>query len=198
MRMIILCVGDVVGGAGCQHLRRVLPAVKRQYGVDICIVNGENAADGNGITPTAAAHILDSGADVITGGNHTFRRREFYEVLDETPYMLRPANYPVNAPGRGLYLVDKGRYQLAVVNLIGLVYMEPLACPFETLDRLLKEAGNPKFCVVDFHAEATAEKKALAYYADGRISALVGTHTHTQTADEQILPGGTGFLTDVG
>ena len=198
MRMIILCVGDVVGGAGCQHLRRVLPAVKRQYGVDVCIVNGENAADGNGITPTAAAHILDSGADVITGGNHTFRRREFYEVLDETPYMLRPANYPVNAPGRGLYLVDKGRYQLAVVNLIGLVYMEPLACPFETLDRLLKEAGNPKFCVVDFHAEATAEKKALAYYADGRISALVGTHTHTQTADEQILPGGTGFLTDVG
>ena len=196
--MIILCVGDVVGGAGCQHLRRVLPAVKRQYGVDVCIVNGENAADGNGITPTAAAHILDSGADVITGGNHTFRRREFYEVLDETPYMLRPANYPVNAPGRGLYLVDKGRYQLAVVNLIGLVYMEPLACPFETLDRLLKEAGNPKFCVVDFHAEATAEKKALAYYADGRISALVGTHTHTQTADEQILPGGTGFLTDVG
>ena len=196
--MIILCVGDVVGGAGCQHLRRVLPMVKRQYGVDICIVNGENAADGNGITPAAAAHILDSGADVITGGNHTFRRREFYEVLDETPYILRPANYPASAPGRGLYVVDKGRYQLAVINLIGLVYMEPLACPFETLDRLLEEAGRPKFCVVDFHAEATAEKKALAYYADGRISALFGTHTHTQTADEQILPGGTGFLTDVG
>lgn len=94
--------------------------------------------------------------------------------------------------------MDKGRYQLAVINLIGLVYMEPLACPFETLDRLLEEAGRPKFCVVDFHAEATAEKKALAYYADGRISALFGTHTHTQTADEQILPGGTGFLTDVG
>ena len=103
--MIILCVGDVVGGAGCQHLRRVLPVVKRQYGVDICIVNGENAADGNGITPAAAAHILDSGADVITGGNHTFRRREFYEVLDETPYILRPANYPASAPGRGLYVV---------------------------------------------------------------------------------------------
>ena len=94
--------------------------------------------------------------------------------------------------------MDKGRYQLAVINLIGLVYMEPLACPFETLDRLLEDAGRPKFCVVDFHAEATAEKKALAYYADGRISALFGTHTHTQTADEQILPGGTGFLTDVG
>ena len=119
-------------------------------------------------------------------------------MLDETPYILRPANYPASAPGRGLYVVDKGRYQLAVINLIGLVYMEPLACPFETLDRLLEEAGRPKFCVVDFHAEATAEKKALAYYADGRISALFGTHTHTQTADEQILPGGTGFLTDVG
>ena len=196
--MRILCVGDVVGGAGCAHLRKTLPGIKRLYGVDICIVNGENAADGNGLTPSAAVHIFDSGADVITGGNHTFRRRELYDVLDKNPALLRPANYPASAPGRGLYMVDRGRYQVAVISLLGVVYLEPLACPFGTLDLLLKEAGNPRFCIVDFHAEATAEKKALAYYADGRISALVGTHTHVQTADEQILPEGTGFLTDVG
>ena len=196
--MRILCVGDVVGGAGCAHLRKTLPGIKRLYGVDICIVNGENAADGNGLTPSAAAHIFDSGADVITGGNHTFRRRELYDVLDKNPALLRPANYPASAPGRGLYMVDRGRYQVAVISLLGVVYLEPLACPFDTLDLLLNEAGNPRFCIVDFHAEATAEKKALAYYADGRISALVGTHTHVQTADEQILPEGTGFLTDVG
>lgn len=196
--MHVLCVGDVVGTAGCQHLRRVLPAVKKQYGVDVCIVNGENAADGNGLTPAAADSILASGADVITGGNHTFRRRELYERLDNDPCLLRPGNYPASAPGRGFYFVDRGRFQLAVISLMGVVYMEALACPFETLDALLEEAGYPKFCIVDFHAEATAEKKALAYYADGRISALIGTHTHVQTADDQILPRGTGYLTDVG
>ena len=196
--MRILCVGNVVGSVGCAHLRQVLPPVKRQYGVDVCIVNGENSADGNGITPASARHILDSGADVITGGNHTYRRREFWDLLDEDSGFLRPANYPAGSPGRGLTMVDKGRFQVAVINLLGVVYMEPLACPFDTLDALLEQAGHPRFCVVDFHAEATAEKKALAYYADGRISALFGTHTHTATADEQILPGGTGFITDVG
>lgn len=196
--MRILCVGDVVGSAGCAHLRAVLPPVKRQYGVDICIVNGENSADGNGITPVAARHIMDSGADVITGGNHTYRRREFWDELEETPYFLRPANYPAGSPGQGLCVVDKGRVQVAVINLMGTVYMDALACPFDTLDALLEQAGHPRFCVVDFHAEATAEKKALAFYADGRVSALFGTHTHVATADEQILPAGTGFLTDVG
>ncbi len=196
--MRILCVGDVVATPGCQLLERVLPAIKRQYAVDVCIVNGENAADGNGLTPTAFRSILDSGADVVTGGNHIFRRRELYDVLDEHPFLLRPANFPSSAPGRGACVIDRGRYQVAVINLMGLVYMEPLACPFETLDSVLKDLGEPRFCIVDFHAEATAEKKALAYYADGRVSALFGTHTHVQTADEQILPGGTGFITDVG
>ena len=196
--MNVLCVGDVVGSAGCAHLERVLPGVRRQYAVDVCIVNGENAADGNGLTPNAARHLFDCGADVITGGNHIYRRGELYEQLDSQAALLRPGNYPGSAPGRGLYMVDRGRYQVAVINLMGVVYMEPLACPFDTLDALLKQAGNPKFCIVDFHAEATAEKKALAYYADGRISALFGTHTHVQTADEQILPGGTAFISDVG
>ena len=196
--MNILCVGDVVGKAGCDLLRRTLPALKREYAVDVCIVNGENSADGNGITPASAAHILDSGADVITGGNHTFRRHEFYEELDRIPCLLRPANYPAASPGSGMFTVDRGRYTVTVINLLGVVYMEPLACPFDTLDALLEQAGHPKFCIVDMHAEATAEKKALAFYADGRISALFGTHTHVPTADEQILPNGTGFLTDVG
>lgn len=196
--MNVLCVGDVVGKHGCELVRRVLPAVKRQYAVDVCIVNGENAADGNGITPSAADLLLDCGADVVTGGNHTFRRGEYYDRLERDPMLLRPANYPASAPGSGVYTVDRGRFQLTVINLLGVVFMESLADPFDTLDALLKQAGNPKFCVVDFHAEATAEKKALAYYADGRVSAVFGTHTHVQTADEQILPHGTGFITDVG
>ncbi len=196
--MRVLCVGDVVATAGCKHLQRVLPVIKRQYDIDVCIVNGENAADGNGLTPVAFRSIMDCGADVVTGGNHIYRRRELYDVLDEHPFLLRPANFPDAAPGKGYCVVDRGRYQVAVINLMGLVYMEPLRCPFETLDEVLTTLGHPKFCIVDFHAEATAEKKALAFYADGRLSALFGTHTHVQTADEQILPQGTGFLTDVG
>ena len=196
--MRILCVGDVVATAGCDTLKRLLPTIKRQYQVDVCIVNGENAADGNGLTPTAFRAIMDSGADVVTGGNHIYRRRELYDVLDEHPFLLRPANFPNSALGKGYCVVDRGRYQVAVVNMMGLVYMDPLRCPFETLDDVLNRLGNPRFCVVDFHAEATAEKKAFAYYADGRVSAVFGTHTHVQTADEQILPGGTGYITDVG
>lgn len=196
--MNILCIGDVVGLIGCHHLQKVLPKVKRELAVDVCIVNGENSADGNGTTPVSAKHIFDAGADVITGGNHTFRRHEFYDLLEQNEALVRPANLPAGTPGRGMTVVDRGRYQVTVINLQGTVYMEALTCPFDTLDSLLEKAGNPKFCVVDFHAEATAEKRALAAWADGRISALFGTHTHVQTADEQILSGGTGFITDIG
>lgn len=196
--MNILCVGDVVGSAGCRFLHRILPTIKHQYAVDICIVNGENSADGNGITPASAKLIFDSGADVITGGNHTYRRPEFYELLDSSSTVIRPGNFPVSAPGRGFCVIDRGRYQVTVINIMGVVYMEPLACPFDTLDMLLEQAGNPKFCIVDFHAEATAEKKALGFYADGRVSALFGTHTHVQTSDEQIMPSGTAYITDIG
>ncbi|MBR0447496.1 MAG: TIGR00282 family metallophosphoesterase [Clostridia bacterium] len=196
--MNVLCIGDVVGGIGCRHLQTVLPRIKRELAVDVCIVNGENSADGNGITPASAGYLFDAGADVITGGNHTFRRHEFYDLLERDEALLRPANLPAGTPGRGMTTVDRGRYQVTVINLQGTVYMEALTSPFESLDSLLKEAGDPKFCIVDFHAEATAEKRALAAYADGRISALFGTHTHVATADEQVLSGGTGFITDVG
>ena len=196
--MNILCIGDVVGSIGCRHLQTHLPRIKRELAVDVCIVNGENSAEGNGITPVSAVNIFSAGADVITGGNHTFRRHEFYSLLEENEFLLRPANLPVGTPGRGMTVVDRGRYQVTVINLQGTAYMEALTSPFETLDSLLKEAGDPKFCVVDFHAEATAEKRCLATYADGRVSALFGTHTHVATADEQVLLGGTGFITDVG
>ena len=196
--MNVLCVGDVVGTVGCRHLESVLPTIKRQYAVDVCIVNGENSADGNGMTKVSAEWLFNSGADAITGGNHIFRRPELYEELERQNGVLRPANYPQTAPGSGVFVVDKGRFSVAVINLQGVVYMDPLACPFETLDAILADPDLPKCKIVDFHAEATAEKKALAYYADGRVSAVVGTHTHTPTADEQILTGGTGFVTDIG
>lgn len=197
--MLILCIGDVVGGNGCNHLRRNLPKLKKSMGIDVVIANGENSSDGNGITPASANHLFDSGVDVITTGNHTYRRREVYDYLDDTEAILRPANFPPEAPGHGVTILDLGRTQIAVINLMGAVYLdEHLACPFRTLDNLLKTKELPKVCIVDFHAEATGEKRALGYFADGRVSAVFGTHTHVPTADETILPHGTGYITDVG
>ncbi len=198
--MNILCIGDVVGNIGCDFLRRKLPSLKKLKAIDMVIVNGENSADGNGITPTSAEHIFDSGADVITGGNHSFRRFEMYPYFDESNRVIRPANFPESAYGKGCTVIDFGYTKVGVVNLLGVVYTEPLDCPFSTadkiIDRLKKDGVN--IIVVDIHAEATAEKKALAYYLDGRVSAVFGTHTHVQTADEQILPENTGFITDLG
>ena len=196
--MNILCIGDVVGSVGCQFLRAHLPALKRAKGIDLVIANGENSADGNGVTPASAEYLLDSGVDVITTGNHSFRRRESYELYDTCETLLRPANYPAAAPGRGLCVVDMGRVRVAVINLMGTVYLESLRCPFETLDALLKTPDLPKLCIVDFHAEATGEKRALGFYADGRVTALFGTHTHVPTADECLLPHHTGYITDAG
>ena len=196
--MNILFIGDVVGSAGCRHLAAVLPAVKKQYSVDVCIVNGENSADGNGITCVSANTLFNAGADAITTGNHVFRRPEVYELLDQQIGVLRPANYPDTAPGSGVFIVDKGRFQVAVINLLGVVYMEPLACPFDTLKAILQRSDLPACRIVDMHAEATAEKKALAFFADGRVSAVLGTHTHVQTADEVILDQGTAYITDIG
>ncbi len=197
--MRILCIGDVVGSVGCRFLRQKLPALKRVKGVDLVICNGENSADGNGLTPASAQYLFDSGVDAITLGNHAFRRREAFETMDANPFIARPANFPDGAaPGRGVIRIDMGRRIVTVINLMGNMYLESgLDCAFDVIDRALTEAAG-KIILVDFHAEATSEKRAMGYYLDGRVSAVFGTHTHVQTSDAQVLPKGTGYITDVG
>ncbi len=195
----ILAIGDVVSESGCEALRKKLPRIKKENEIDVCVVNGENSALGNGMTPISCEHIFTSGADVITGGNHSFKRREVYDLLDNSLSVLRPANYNDSCPGTGVCTVDKGAYSVTVINMLGTVFCEPLKNPFDCIDEILEGTdSNTKIIIVDFHAEATAEKKAFAYYVDGRVSAVFGTHTHVQTADEQILDGGTGYITDAG
>ncbi len=195
----VLAVGDVVSAAGCEKLRDTLPLFKKEKNIDICIVNGENAAVGNGMTAFSCEHIFASGADIITGGNHTFRRREFYDTLDSSYSIIRPINYSSDCPGRGYTIVDKGFVRIGVVNVLGTVYMENLKNPFDCMDEAVAALKDEvSIIIVDLHAEATAEKKSLGFYLDGRVSAVFGTHTHVQTADEQILPNGTGYITDVG
>ncbi|MEE3402839.1 MAG: TIGR00282 family metallophosphoesterase [Acutalibacteraceae bacterium] len=196
--MNILAIGDVVGTIGCQFLRSKLPALKKSEKIDLVIANGENSADGNGITPASADFLFHSGVDVITAGNHTFRRKECYNTFDEQPFLIRPANYPDGTtPGHGSTVFDLGRQRVTVINLMGCMYMEALNDPYTVIDRILQKVDT-RIIVLDFHAEATAEKLALAYYLDGKISAFFGTHTHVPTADAMILPNGTGYITDVG
>lgn len=197
--MKILVIGDVVGDNGSEFLRRTLPSFKKNNAIDLCIVNGENSAQGNGIHPHSADHLLASGADVITTGNHALRRAEIYQKFDEEGYpLIRPANFHRTAPGKGYYIIDKGFMQIAVINLMGAVYLESNENPFECIDRVLEEVKHCKIKLVDFHAEATAEKRAMGFYLDGRVSAVFGTHTHVQTNDAQVLPCGTGYITDIG
>lgn len=199
--MRVLFIGDVVSDVGCEFLRKVLPGFKRTQEIDFCVVNGENSAKGNGITPQSYSHLLTSGADAVTGGNHTLRRKEIYDTLDDPFRMaLRPMNFHRTAPGRGLLVAEKKGLRLGVANLSGQVYMEYAENPFDAADRIVSEfqKNNIKCVLVDFHAEATSEKRAMGFYLDGRVSAVVGTHTHVQTSDEQILPGGTAYITDTG
>jgi metallophosphoesterase (TIGR00282 family) len=195
--MVVLFIGDVVADAGCAHMRKVLPGLKARYNVDITVANGENAAQGNGILPTTARFLFDSGVDIITTGNHALRRWEAAEALERGNGFLRPANFHSDAPGGGVFLFDNMRHRLCVVNLQGVVFMPPNYSPFDRIDEILKTVDTP--CVlVDFHAEATAEKLCMGYYLDGRVSAVIGTHTHVPTADARILPRGTGYVTDAG
>lgn len=199
--MRVLFIGDVVSDVGCEFLRKILPGFKKMQEIDFCVVNGENSAKGNGITPQSYGHLLTSGADVVTGGNHTLRRREIYETLDESfRAALRPLNFYRSAPGRGLLVAEKKGLRLGVANLSGQVYMDYAENPFDAADKIVSEfqKNNVVCSLVDFHAEATSEKRAMGFYLDGKVSAVVGTHTHVQTADEQILPGGTAYITDTG
>lgn len=198
----LLFVGDVVSSYGVDFLLNTLPQIKRAYKTDFCIVNGENSAVGNGITPNSYHDLLSAGADLITGGNHTFRRPEFADILDdEFSAAIRPANVHSSAPGRGYAVLTRGSKKLGVINLMGESFMDmKVTDPFDKLDELIKllNAQNIKNILVDFHAEATGEKRAMGFYTDGRVSALLGTHTHVRTADAQILPNGTAYQTDVG
>ena len=194
----ILAVGDVVGACGVKHLSRCLRSLKKRKSIHFTVVNGENAAM-VGLTPNDAEDIFAAGADVITLGNHTFGKMQIRDYLDDCPYILRPANLGSRVPGRGYAVYDCGAARIAVMNLIGRCDLSFHASnPFTTADELLKAGEKPTFTLVDFHAEATSEKLALAYYLDGRVSALWGTHTHVPTADEEVFPKGTGYLTDLG
>ena len=193
----ILTVGDVVGEQGLAHLERHLRSVKKLKDIHFTVVNGENAS-GTGLTDQQAEQLYQVGADVVTLGNHTFGKPKIAGRLEEDPYLLRPANYTGRAPGRGWGIYDCGRVQIGVMNLIGRCGLDFNADnPFTAASRLLK-GEKPLFTLVDFHAEATSEKLAMGYYLDGQVSAVWGTHTHVPTADERILPRGTGYLTDLG
>ncbi len=194
--MRILMIGDVIGKPGRDAVRALLPDLKQEKSIDFVICNGENTAGGYGITADTASELLESGVDVLTSGNHIWDKKEIIPLMDGGLPLIRPANYP-DAPGKG-YIHQNG---VTVVNLMGRVFMASLDCPFRTADALLerlREEGQSKVIIVDFHAEATSEKQAMGWYLDGRVSAVLGTHTHVGTVDAKILPQGTAYLTDVG
>lgn len=196
----ILAVGDVVGDPGRKVLEKLVPQMKRSGEVDFVIANGENAAGGAGLTPSVAREMLDFGIDVITSGDHIWKYNEIYDWMDENPQVIRPLNYPNGAPGEGSTIVrSQGGIDVGVVNALGRVFLSTVDCPFRSLqEEVEKLRSKVKIIVVDFHAEATSEKMAMGYYLDGKVSGVVGTHTHIQTADERILPKGTAYLTDLG
>jgi len=195
----LLFIGDVVGEAGRRAVRERLPELRERHRADLVVVNGENSAGGIGITERTAKDLLEAGADVITTGNHVYRHRDVYAFLDSTDRVVRPANYLDSNPGRGHTVVSKKGLRWAVVNLSGSLYLHPARSAFHMIDDLLHRLqGSADLVVVDFHAEATSEKIAMGWHLDGRVLAVLGTHTHVPTADGRVLPGGTAYLTDAG
>ena len=193
--MLILAIGDIIGRPGRRAVNKLVPDLRQQYGVDLIIANGENVAGGLGLTPTTAKELLSAGVDVLTSGNHIWAQREIIPYLDGEMPILRPLNYPPGVPGRG-YIVNS---QAMVVNLMGRTFMGEIDCPFQAMDKLLAELEyKPPVIIVDFHAEATSEKMALGRYLDGRVSAVLGTHTHVGTIDAQVLAQGSAYVTDIG
>ncbi|WP_168122180.1 TIGR00282 family metallophosphoesterase [Paenibacillus sp. HB172176] len=197
--MNVLFIGDIVGNIGRKTLKQVLPALKDKYNPHIIIVNGENAAAGRGITKAIAKEFFEWGVHGITMGNHTWDNKDIFEWIDDEPRIVRPANFSSEAPGRGMAIIAANGKKLAIINIQGRAFLPPIDCPFRKADELIEEAGETtKAILVDFHAEATSEKIAMGWYLDGRASVVLGTHTHVQTNDETILPGGTAYITDVG
>jgi len=197
--MRLLFIGDVVGKPGREGLAAAMPGLREQHLPDLVVVNGENAGGGVGITPDTAKEIFESGADAITLGNHTYRHREVYPYLDSEQRIVRPANFPSGNPGRGHMIADAAGMRVAVVNLSGYLHMRVERPPFGAIDELLEQlSGRADAVVVDFHAELTSEKVAMGWHLDGRVAAVLGTHTHVPSADARVLPGGTAHITDVG
>ena len=195
--MNLLFIGDVVGDSGCNFLEKHIYGLKNEYNIDITVINGENSAKGNGITPKSYQSLINMGADVITTGNHCFQRKEIMDYYDSEETLLRPANFPDGVAGHGYTIIDMGFTSIAIINLMGTVYLEPIDNPFTCIDSLLEQINTPNI-FIDFHAEATAEKKAMGQYLAGRVTAVLGTHTHVQTADETILSEHTAYITDAG
>ncbi|MDQ0253639.1 metallophosphoesterase (TIGR00282 family) [Evansella vedderi] len=197
--MKVLFIGDVVGSPGRKTLKEYLPKLKQKYRPDVTIVNGENAAGGKGLTDKVYYEIRETGADIITLGNHAWDKKEIFDFIDKTDELVRPANFPEGTPGVGYVIKKVGSQKIAVINGQGRAFMPAIDCPFRTLENIVNEVKEKTPIIfVDFHAEATSEKQAMGWFLDGKASAVVGTHTHVQTADERILPGGTAFITDVG
>jgi metallophosphoesterase (TIGR00282 family) len=198
--MKVIAIGDVVGKPGRHALMTVLPEMVREHSPAIIIANGENAAGGLGITGRIANTFFAWGVDVITTGNHVWRHTDIFRYLDDEPRILRPLNYPSGAPGKGSRIFEKHGIKFGVINILGRVFMDALDCPFMAASRAVSELRREGAAIilVDFHAEATSEKAALAHYLDGMVSCVFGTHTHVQTSDARVLPGGTGFITDLG
>ncbi|MGG1313390.1 TIGR00282 family metallophosphoesterase [Cohnella laeviribosi] len=197
--MRVIFIGDIVGSVGRETVKRLLPWLKDKYRPHIIIANGENAAGGRGINAAITRELFEWGVHGITMGNHTWDNREIFEFIDDEPRMVRPANLPPGTPGAGSAVIKAGNKELGIVNLIGRTFLPPADCPFRAADEIVDELRQKTKCIlVDFHAEATSEKIAMGWHLDGRASLVVGTHTHVQTNDERILPGGTAYLTDAG
>ncbi|MGE5576588.1 MAG: TIGR00282 family metallophosphoesterase [Syntrophothermus sp.] len=196
----ILCIGDIVGKPGRRAVKSLLPGIKERYRVDMTIANAENAAGGLGVTEEVLRELRPSGIDLFTTGNHVWDKKEIFDFIDRAPDLLRPANYPPGTPGKGscLYRLSD-TVRVGVINLSGRVFLKNLDCPFRMVEQLLQPlARETAVIIMDFHAEATSEKVAMGWFVDGKISAVVGTHTHVQTADERVLPGGTAYISDLG
>lgn len=197
--MNLLFIGDVVGSPGRDMVKEYVPKLKEKYRPHITIINGENAAGGKGITEKIYREFLEIGAQAVTLGNHAWDNREIFEFIDDAKYLVRPANFPDGTPGKGIVYVKVNNAEVAIINLQGRTFMNAIDCPFKKADELVSLARErTPFIFVDFHAEVTSEKQAMGWYLDGRVSAVIGTHTHVQTADERVLSGGTGYLSDVG
>lgn len=197
--MKILMVGDVFGRAGRKTFAEITPKLKAEKNIDIVVVNGENAAHGSGLSVSTFNELLSGGADIVTSGNHIWSNKDILSIIDREPFLLRPANFPEGTEGNGFCIFPYRSKNIGVINLLGRTFLAPLDCPFICAEKIIQQIKNQcDIILIDFHAEATSEKISLGYFLDGKITALVGTHTHVQTADERILPNGTAYITDLG